>query len=211
MATPIPQHVEIVLRGNIAAGGSNSKPSFSVYHYRRTALTAPVVKANVATAFIASVCVPLMAAMNAAYAAQDILIRILDDALDPYNVNAYAGVGAIATDRMPTEMAVKMGLVTGVRSRNYLGSKHYAPLSEADTTADILTGTGLTNWTAVKNALLAGFTDSDGNVWVLEVVSKKLSILATNPTTINAQDVVNVTLNKNVGTMRRRRVRSVTV
>lgn len=211
MATPIPQHIEIVLRGNIAAGGSNSKPSFSVYHYRRTALTAPVVKANVATAFIAAVCVPLMAAMNAAYTAQGILIRVLDDALDPYNVNTYAGVGAIATDRMPCENAVKMGLVTLVRSRNFMGSKHYAPLSEADTTGDILTGTGLANWQAVQAALLAGFTDSDGNVWVLEVVSKSLSVLDVNPTNIQSYDVVNVTLNKTIGVMRRRRVRSVVV
>jgi len=211
MAAPVTNHIELVLKAQMTAAGSNSRPSFNVFTFRRLTNTNPFVKANVKAAFVTAIAVPIVAAINARWVSYAISIRSLDDALDAYADIAYVATGAIATDSHPTEAAVKMGLQTGLRSRNYLGSKHFTPLSEADTTGDVLTGTGLTNWQAVQAAILAGFTDSDGNQWTPTVVSRTLSQLKTNPTTVDYADVTAVTLNTTIGTMRRRRVRSVVV
>jgi len=200
---------EVTAFGTIAAAGSSSKNVISVFHYRLGLLTAPPTKTALETRFDAIVGASMLAAFNNRYTQQQTTVRWIDDATDPPVSFARAGVGAIATDSLPTDLTVSMLLRTGLRGRNYRGSKHFPAANEADTTGDVLTGAGLVRWQTLQASVFATLVDALVNSWVPSVLSRSLSVLDTNPTTVIANDVTQVLLNKNTGTMRRRRVATV--
>ena len=208
--TPVVNSIaEIIAKGTLQSAGSNSKNVFNVFHYRLGVLTAPATKAALETVFQSGVMDVVLDAANARYHQSETTVRWIDDATDAPTSFSETGVGQIATDSLPTDVCVSMLLRTGKRGRNYRGAKRFAGASEADTTGDVLTGTGLTNWQAVQTAIFATLTDGLGNLWFPSVLSASLSTLATNPTTVVANDVTQVLLNKNIGTMRGRRVQTV--
>jgi len=200
---------QIVVQGQAAAAGSNAKSSYNVFNYRRASGIPTITKAALNTAFQSNVLTPILAAMNARYSPVNLTIRCLNDALDAPQVFSAAGAGAIATDSLPSDAAVYFLLRTSLRGRSYRGSKHFGPASEVDTTGDVLTGAGLTRWQAVGTALALNFADSNANTWIPQVVSTTLSNLVINPTNVIANDVTQILLDLNVGTMRRRRSRTV--
>lgn len=200
---------EVAMLGTIAAAGSNSKNVANVYHYRLSVLTAPPTKAALDTAFQTAIVVPYAAAANNRFTQNSNTVRWIDDALDAPASVAHAAVGAIATDSVPLSEAVAMLLRTGKRGKSYRGSKHFVGVNEIDTTGDVLTGAGLARWQTLQTAIGTNITDALGNIWVPSVLSRMLSTLTTNPTTIVANDVTSVLLNLTVGTMRRRRAATV--
>jgi hypothetical protein len=213
---PIPSnqvtHVEVIVNSLSAAGGSNSRFWASVFHFRRTNTALAISKTQVDTAFQAAIATPMFAALNITLTQQNNSLRWLNDALDAPQFVTHALVGAITGDRMMTADSAFILLRTGVRGKSYRGSKHLGPMSESDTTTgtdDVFNAAALTRLAAVASAILAGFTDAGGNVWVPSVVSRKLSQLTKNPTTMIANDVVATAVNKRVGTMRHRKVKSV--
>lgn len=202
-------HAEVVILGTAATGGSSVTPSINVFNYRRTSTVPVLGKGSLNTIFQTTVLVPLLAAANVRYTPGNVAIRWTDDALDAPASFAAAGVGAIATDSLPSDDAVCMILQTGLRGRSFRGAKHFGPASEVDTTNDILVGAGLGRWNAVKAAVLSALVDANGNTWIPQVLSRKLSQLRVNPTTVVANDITLVQLDLNVGTMRRRRSRTI--
>lgn len=200
---------EVVMAGVMAAGGSNAKNVQSVFHYRLSVLGGAPTKAALETIFQATIPVVFVAAANVRYTQSGNSVRGLNDATDAYQTVTRALPGAIATDSMPTIDSVYMLLRTAKRGANYRGSKHFPGVNEADTTDDLLTGAGLVRWQALQTALMTPLVDALGNTWVLSLLSRSLSQLTNNPTTVVANDVTSVLLNKNVGTMRRRRTQTV--
>jgi len=196
---------EIVVRGRMAAGGSSSTPAINVWHWRRTALSSTLTKSRINTAFQAAIVAAHLAAANVRYTPSSLTIRMIEDAVDFPTPFTVAGVGAIATAGSPSDAAIVLYLQTGLRGRKYRGYKHLAGCSEADTTEDVLTGAGLGRWQAIQAAVLAGFTDADGNIWVPSVVSPSESYFKDNPTTVIANDATAVSLDTVVGTMRKRK------
>ncbi|HET9309353.1 MAG TPA: hypothetical protein VFO46_25285, partial [Candidatus Sulfotelmatobacter sp.] len=168
---PIPANqmlnIEIQVHGVVGAGGSGSRFSDFVFHYARQnpALALPT-KAQIDTAFQAAVVVPMGAALNARFLQSRNSIRYLDDALDAFADFSHAVVGAIAGDSMSTIIAAFHLGRTGLRGKNYLGKKHWFPLSESDTTSgsdDILNAGAITRFNTLGTAWLNGFTDASGN------------------------------------------------
>lgn len=213
---PIPltsiETVEIQSRGLIASGGSTSKATNFTYHFRRTSTAGAITHAAIDTAFQAAVGVPQAAALNARWSQHSNSVRYVDDALDAPVFFSHVLVGGVAGDSMSTIMSVYLLLRTGLRGKSYRGCKHLAPASEADTTAatdDILNAAALARFGALGSAILAGFTDANGNVWVPVILSKTLSQLLVNPTTVVKTDVTSVLVNKRLGRMKRRQVTSV--
>lgn len=200
--------VEIVTQATAAAAGSNAKATYNVFTYTRGTTVNPISKTNVKNGFVTLVVTPLLAAMNIRYALNNITVRWINDALDAPQSFPQASVGAIATDSLPVDTAIAMLLRTNLRGKNYRGSKHFGPGSEADTTGDVLTGAGLVRWQAVQTAVAAAYVDADGNTWTPAVLSRTLSQLMTNPTVVIVNNVNQVLLNTNIGTMRHRRVRT---
>ena len=201
---------EIVVRGRQAAGGSGTAPSANVFRYRRTGNINNVNYGALNTIFQTTVLVPLLAAANIRYSPNTVSIRCLDDAVDPYQDFPAAGVGAIGTDSEPSDTAVYVYQKVGIRVRGGKGGKHFSGTSEVDTTVDVLTGAGLVRWQAVRDACKAIMVDATPNTWVPTIVSAApFSQLKFNPTTIVFADVVDALLDLNIGTMRRRRTKTV--
>jgi hypothetical protein len=203
---------EVTMNGLIAAAGSSSKPTAFVFHFNRASGGPALNKLHIESAFQSAIATVVAAALNNRWAQTHNQVRMIDDALDPPQLVTRAVAGAIAGDSMSTLMTAYILMRTGIRGKNYRGSKHLAPLSESDTTAgtsDILNAGALTNFGNVATAIGAGFADSDGNAWTPVILSRSLSQLRTNPTTVITNVVTEIHVNKRMGRMKRREVASV--
>ena len=211
---PIPDAQKVVIQQIVkatlaAAGGANVNVQ-TTFHYRRVATVIAPNKASFNTVFAANVYAPMLAAFNVGYANGTSNLRWINDAQDPTRTITLAGLGAIATDRSSSFNAVYMNLRTAIRGKRYRGAKHFAAVNEIDTLGDVLTGAGLARWQTVQAAMLLQLTDGDGNVWNPCIVSgKPLSQIKTNPTVVVFNDITEVILDLTLGTMRRRKVRTV--
>jgi hypothetical protein len=213
---PIPAnqvtHVEIKIYAHSVAGGSTVKNFQTTFHFRRTATALAVPKTPIDTAFQASIAAPILAAVNLRYLQLFNTVRYLNDALDPPTQFIHANAGAVVGDSMPLQNYIYTLLRSGLRGKSYRGHYDLGPVAESHTTTpndDILNAAGITLYTAVATAVLAGFTDSTGNIWIPSIVSRKLSTLKTNPTTIVSSDVAQILPNKRIGRLKRREVASV--
>ena len=213
MPIPVNQQLnfEIAVLGNIAAGGSNNVRTVNIFHFQRTSNVNPISKGNIDTAFQAAVVVTLGLALNVRWLQLSNTVRCVDDALDSPVSFSHAVAGAVAGDGMTSIQAAFILMRTGLRGRSYRGSKHFGPLSEADTTIageDVFNAAALVRWGAVVTAINGGFTDANGNLWLPTVISRKLSTLRTNPTNVVVNVVNQIVLNKRIGRLRRREVKS---
>lgn len=202
---------EIVLKGVLAAGGSNAKNCANVFHYRRTGTSVDPVKASLWTIFNSTIVQELLDLLNVDVGSVSGQIRWVDDAEDTYSDHTPTpnAAGQVTGERYPSVVCVSCLFRTAKRGRNYRGAKRFFGISEADGVDDVLSGTPLTNWTTFKALLDDPLTDSDGNVWNPCVLSRSLSQLTANPTTVVRNDITAVLLNKNLGRMDRRRVATV--
>ncbi len=213
---PIPQNQilcgEIHMVGSMASGGSNVINTDFLFHFRRITNVVAPNKANLHVAFKAAVGAAVYAALNITWTASFIRIRWPNDPLDQFTDFADASVGAISGDRMSSEDSAYLTFATSLRGKSYRGGKHIAPMSETDSTSgsdDIFNAGALTRLAAINTALLAGLTDTDGNQWVFAVLSRKLSNFEVTPCVLQLNDVVQARVNKRIGSMLRRKVKSV--
>lgn len=213
---PIPstsvEVVEIQAKGVVSAGGSNAVNSDSVFQFRRTSTAGAITKASIESAFQTAIMIPITNALNARYVQTMNTVRYVDDALDQPVATTRAVAGQIAGECLPTTISAFLLTRTGLRGKSYKGSKKLFPFSEADTTlatADLWNAACLARLATIAAAYLAGFTDSNGNVWIPVVLSRLLSQLTTNPTVVARYDITAVLVNKRCGRMKRRQVRSV--
>lgn len=210
---PIPDNqklcAEIAHMGTVASGGGQTKNFANVYHFRRSAVVGVFDSTAIANEFI-NVMVPAITdCLNVDYTTTGVSVRCVNDALDPPITVADATPGNVAGERLPDYNSVMILMRTPARGRHYRGRKHYGPISEADSVDDVLTAGAVTLFTTLITTLNAGFTDANGNFWLQVVLSKTLSNMETNPTNIVIQDVTQYLLNKSLGTMRRRKIKTV--
>jgi hypothetical protein len=204
-------HAEVILAGVVAAAGSSSKNMNLVMHLRRTSTSPTLTKAALQSILATNWRGAFLACVSLRLTLTHWSIRWIDDALDAPVLTSDTHPGAVTGDSMPLTTAAFLLMQTGIRGRSYRGSKHVFPLGESATTVltdDIFNAGALTYLGNFAAALLASNTDSNGNIWVPQVLSKKLSQLRTNPTTVVANDVTAILVGKRVGTMRHRRVAS---
>lgn len=210
---PIPLNqvtvAEIVMRGLIAAGGSNAVRTNFVFHYRRLATAVNPTKAALEAAFTTTVATPIAAALNVDWEASLHDVRWVNDAEDAYASITATEVGAITGDRLQTFCAAYLLLRTGLRGRSFRGSKHFGPMSESDIGDDVWNAGAITRLDAIGTALASTLTDSTGNQWKLTLLSRKKSQLTSNPTTLVTNDVTQILTRASIGTMRGRKVESV--
>lgn len=214
MAIPANQiiNAEVIMTGLIASGGSNAVNTQFVFQYRRIAVVVAPTKTALATAFQAGPGAAIVAALNARWSEQTVSVRWLNDALDQALPFANVNVGAIAGDSLASHVAGFMLFRTGIKGKSYRGGKHFGPFSEADVTTandDVFNAAALTRITAIATALAAPLVDATPNTWKLSVYSRVLSQGRQNPTTIIANDVATILVNKRVANMKRRQVKSV--
>lgn len=206
---------EIVSQAYAVARGGSVKNFFNVYHFRRTTSTNTLNKANIQAAFQTNIMVPVIAALNVDYTQIQNTVRFFEDPGDSPIATSQAGVGAIAGDRLPDFNAAVIQLKSSTRGKTGRGSKHYGPISESDTTGDDLVAGAVTRFTTIGTAIIAGFTDANGNVWVPGLKAAARGILPWHyvyplPTITGWTDLTSFVVNKSLGTMKRRKIRTVT-
>jgi len=212
MAIALNDVVEIQINGTVAAGGSNSRASKFTYHYRLATLTTTPTKVALDTIFQTTVATPLAALLNNRWLQANNSVRDVNDATDPPVFFAHALAGLIAGDGLSTVLAAFHLFRTAKKGKSYRGGKHYFPLSEADVTAasdDILNAAAVILHGNLLAAEVSAMTDALGNVWVPCILSRTLSTLRSNPTTVISNDITFALLNKRIGRMRHREVKSV--
>lgn len=188
-------NVEIIIQGQLATGGSNPKNVAIVHHFRRTAVLIGPNKTNIDAAFQTAIGAKYLLALNARFGQTQNTVRFLNDSMDAPVAFAHVGVGAIAGDPLSTMATAYMVLRTGFKGRSFRGSKHIAGFSESDVTlGDVWNAGALGRLGAIAAAILAGFTDTDGNQWVPQVYSRKLSEFVTLPAVV-AYDVSQIQVN----------------
>jgi len=202
-----PLYAQVTMHATVVARGGEVKNVANVYNFRRTTSVNPRVKGNVDTAFQAGIGAAVLAALNVDYEQYANTVRWLDDALDQPQDFTHANVGGRTGQRYDNFTAAFILLKT--TSRKTKGSKHYSPLAESDVEGDGIVSPLTTNLAAIGTAILAGFTDSDGNVWQSTVVNTKNAIFGVNPTLFGDSIVTAVYPRQTVGTMKRRKVRGV--
>jgi len=213
---PIPDnqklHVEVIIHGQTSDGGSSVVNTQNVFHFRRTAATGTITKAAISTAFQTAIAAKLVLALNERWGQLRNSVRFINDALDQFTDYSNVNPGAVAGDGLQSHSSIFMLLRSGYRGRSWKGGKHFGPLSEADATAagdDILNAAAITRMNTLGAAILAGFTDSNGQIWVPFILSRNASVIDTNPTTVVGVDVTEVKLNKRISSHRGRKVQSV--
>jgi len=214
---PIPmnevEHVEVNMKGLITGGGSDAVRTNFVFHFRRTAVAIDPTKTAINTAFQTAISNVIDDALNVDWSATTNSIRYIDDALDAPVDFANASVGVITGDRLASFCTAFLLMRTSLRGQNYRGSKRLGPFSESDIThadgCDIFNAAAVTRLEAIATAILNGFTDATTNVWVPCVLSRELSVLASNPTIVQTADVTQVLVNQRVGTDTRRKAASI--
>lgn len=206
-------YVEIVAQAFAVARPVYTKLFYNVYHFRRTSTANVASKAHIETSFQSSIMTPVLAALNVDYTQTANTIRFFENPLDEPTSFTEAGVGGVAADRLPDMNAAVIQLHSGFRGKAFRGSKHYGPIAESSTTGDDLNAGAITLFNAVAAAIIAGFTDADGNVWVpgLKGGMRDGSVAQyeTVPTTTVWTDITSAVLNKSLGTMRRRKTRTI--
>jgi len=213
---PIPLNqvtvAEISVKGKMDSGGSDAINTNFLFHYRRTATAVDPDKTALKVIFKSTVLTVIAAALNQRWNASLIDIRWVNDATDPYLSITDATAGAITGDSLQSDDAAYLLHRTALRGRKYRGSKHLAPLSESDVTTpdeDIWNSGCLTRLAAINTALLTTLTDTTTNAWKYTILSRTDSQLKVNPTTVVVNDVTSALVNKRIGRMKRRYVKSV--
>lgn len=212
---PIPANqivnAELVYKGTVASAGSSAKTMQAVFHYRRQATVVTPTKAALAAAWIAANRANLLAVLSLRFTSVGLTVRWINDALDAPVLTSDTHAGTVTGDSLPLTCSAFLLFQTGLRGRSFRGSKHLYPMAESQTTVltdDIWNAATLTLLGALAASLLGNITDSTGNIWTPSIVSKKLSQLKSNPTTVVANDVTTIAVGKRVGMMRHRRVAS---
>jgi hypothetical protein len=203
---------EVQMRGIITGGGSGEVRTNFVFHFRRLATAVDPSKAALFNAFNTNIATPIAAALNEDWDATVTAVRYVNDALDAPIEFSSALTGLITGDRLASFSAAYLLMRTGVRGREYRGSKHLGPFSETDVThatgCDIFNAGAVGRLVTICTAIGAGFTDTTTNNWVPCILSRKLSELTENPTTVVTNDVLQILPNKRVGSEVRRKAPS---
>jgi len=202
-------HLEAVVYGTVASGGSSTIRTVTTFHYRRNAVVVPLDKGAFDTAFQAAIVVPLAALLNNRWTQTYNTIRAINDPLDVATIFPHAAVGAIAGDSMPTFSCGYILCRTAYRGKSYRGFKRIGPMSEADATAafeDVFNAAALARITTLRTALITPIVDATPNTFTFEIVSRKLSNFEVTPCVVESADVAEIITNKRITRSKRREV-----
>lgn len=211
MVAPSVQVVEIKVKGTAPTTGSGTKNLVNVFHYRL--LSGPGTQqptVDVGNRFIATVWSVIATALSVTYTGVETDARLIDDANNQDLLCNVPGNGAVAGTRLPMEDIVSILLRSSLRGRNFRGAKRFGPVANADFVNDELTAGAIAgHWGAVGPAIAGTMLVNGLGTYGPVILSKSLSQLEINPTTIICADITGALLNKTIGSMRRRKEKTV--
>jgi len=211
--TPLtPQFAELVIRGHSLEPDGGSKPIVNIYHFVRISGPGSGTETELHTAIMALLASVLATALSEKYLPDDNSVRFMDD---PINLGTFITnpvTGIVTGDRATNFVAAVIRKKTWARGRSYMGSNHYGPIGESETTLDNLSTAGITAFDDLRAALelfgTSSITTADGSAWKLMVLSTTLSNLTASPILVTGSVVKECILNRRLGTMKRRKDRT---
>lgn len=203
------RNYEVVVQGTLPTTGSGTKRVYNVFNYHTDPGVA-LSNTQLADAFNANVWAAIAANLSADYTGVTTIVRNVNDPLDFGSPSTTApDSGAIALPRLPSELCITIELSTGLRGKSYRGFKHLAGIPTASVTNDELNAGAVTAFAAALTAMTATITGGVGAAIKPMVLSRKFSQLKNVPTVVWGALVIAVELNKTLGTMRRRKEKTV--
>jgi hypothetical protein len=195
--------IEIIVKGTSPPSSGGTRNIWNVFHYRLSGGTLDGM-AQLLGDFETKVFSFVSAQLSADYTGVSLQGRLVDDATSQFVVSGTPANGAIALPRLPNEVSVVLPLQCVNRGRSFRGSKHFAPVPSSSVLKDELTAGAVTAWGVVATKVGSPFTSITGTYQPI-VLSRILSQLKTNPTSLIGSDVSSALLNKTIGTMRKRK------
>lgn len=193
--------VEILVKGTLAET-AGVKNILNVFHYQLTAGSLDGY-GQLLGDFETKVFTFVLAQLSADYSLIEMDVRKLDDATEQYFVDPMGPTpGGIALPRLPGDLAIVTPYKCATRGKSFRGRKHFRGVPTASVLKDELTAGAETAWLAVAVKLGLTWTSVTGT-YTPVVVSRTLSQLKTNPTTIIGSTVTGVLVNKTIGTFRK--------
>src|ERR1700688_1229429 len=190
--------VEILVKGTVPDTGGQTKNFQNVFHYRLSVSGTPQAANAVGNAVLTNVWAPIAALLSIAYTGVSSLSRYLDDATAPYIAGNVPASGGASLPRLSSAEAIVTPLQTAVRGKSFRGSKHFGPLATAQVIGDEINPANLATWVAAV-ANLNAVVAVGGQTYIPVILSRSLSQIRFNPTSIVAADITTVLLNKTVG------------
>jgi hypothetical protein len=201
--------VQIVVGGTVTETGGAIKNFLNVFFYfQNPNVPAPQPAVNVGNQFLASVWTGIAAQLSVGYVGSFMTARYLDRTTDPFLTGNVPASGAIALPRLSAQQAIVFVLRSSTRGKNFRGNKHVGPLATATVTGDEIAPASLAAWTALLPSLIAPITIG-GQTYSPCIVSRSLSQLRQDPVAIIGSPLSQALLNKTIGTMRRRKEKTV--
>jgi hypothetical protein len=202
-----PEILEIQLRTTVEYEDGVFRDFINVFHYHKLASAGTLNLAQFLTNWITNVGDGIVPLMNVRITLGKAACRPLDD---PFNLGVEQGLGSpaglVTGDPLSAALALVMKMETGVRGRNFRGSKHFGGLSESDSDGgDEWKAGTLTNWSSPASTMGTTITDSGGYSYVPCVLSPTLSGIFQTPPFFTGADVTLCSVNPVIGTMRRRK------
>jgi hypothetical protein len=193
--------IEILVKETLTET-SVTKQCWNVFHYRLNTGSLDT-RSQIAGDFESLVYSFALAQQSADISLYEIDVRLVDDATEQYTaVPMGPTAGGIALPRLPGDLSVVLPFRCVTRGKSFRGRKHMRGVPTASVTKDELTAGATTAWQAVAAKFLMPLVSVTGTYLPI-VLSRTLSQLKTNPTTIIGSDVNAVLVNKTIGTFRR--------
>lgn len=209
LPTPLTNVVEISVQGSVVETGGTTRNIFNIFHYYQNPnQPSPPSAVVVANAFIAGPWAAILALLSIGYVGVQTLSRYLDSSANAFNTANPPGTGAVILPRQPAQQAVVGFFRSAIRGKSFRGSKHFGPLATSQVTGDEIAPASVAAWQAANTGLVANIT-AGGQTYTPCVVSKTLSQLRTDPTTIYGAALLTGLTNKTIGTMRHRKEKTV--
>jgi len=199
------QNFMVIVRGSLAAGGSESQNTVNILTYRRTAFPVAFSGTAFITAFHANSKANWKAAVSASWTWVSTEVRCIDDAVEPSTTVAVGEVGGVAGDALPSYCAMVISKLTAFRGRSYRGRLYLAGVPESGNVNNALNAGHKILLDAVAVDGSALITDANANTFKPTVLSQKMSVLTTSPATVLATDITSMTARQVLGRMSSRK------
>lgn len=202
---------QVAVYGHIVSTGGSSRRVVNVFNYddRGSTNYAAFTKAALATSFRSAIWNVISQALHVDYVGDDIYVWYASVTGDtPQATGVVPQSGIRAGGRLPVSSAVYVALSSGLRGKNYAGTKRFAGIASGDVAGDRLTPAAEALFQGAANKCAATFTNGVGITFTRHWPIVWSRALSTPPPDVNAQvgaDILSADAYKTLSTWRHRR------
>lgn len=207
IADNLKTHLQVVVRGTMAAGGASAKSTTNVLYYRRTAFAANYTGAAFLAAFHAAVRPSWLACANLNWSWNTTDVRVINDPTELAVTSVVNLPGLAPGQALPSYAAILMSKITGLRTGSYRGRLYFAGVSEDGNSGNALTDAHKILADAVATALTVQITDANAVTFVPFNLAASLSNLRRATPLIIGADITSFAAKQKLSIQKRRKAK----